>query len=269
MCYNSTASLITFTISFVCFCYLLNRGLKTKNKNDIFLSFVTILIGLMQLIEFFLWRNQNCSYINHYLSLLIILVLFLQGTIINCLYIKLYPNNPFFSKNFVYFIIFIYTIVLVYSLYILNTYKLCSKPSSKSCRLIWDSYAKLNCPKNRWLYILINSFYYFMFLIIIINSIYSKNTLLTKYPLRYSFLFITFIIAIVYVIFTSYFYKEIYIFIQNRNYTNFFTKILLLSSNDVYGSVWCFLAVFIGIIGILKIYSKVHLLLSLRELFIF
>jgi hypothetical protein len=92
-----------------------------------------------------------------------------------------------------------------------------------------------------------------MFLIIFINSIYSKNTLLTRYPLRYSFLFITFIIAKIYVFVTSKFYEEIYIFIQNGNFSNLFKKILLLSSNDAFGSVWCFLCVFVGIIGILKI----------------
>lgn len=253
MCFDAKTSLITFTISLACFCYLLNRGLKTKNKNDIFLSIVTILIGLMQLIEFFLWSNQTCNNINHYFSLLVILVLFLQGTVTNLFYLKLYPNDSFFSKNFVKSIIFIYSIFIIYVLYYLNTYNLCSKPSSKSCRLIWDSFVKLNYPKNSFLYILFLCFYFFMFLILLINSIYSKNTLFTRYPLRYSFLFITFIISTIYVLFTSYFYEEIYIFIRNGNFSNLFKKIVLLSSNDVFGSVWCFLCVFVGIIGILKI----------------
>lgn len=253
MCFDSTTSLITFSISFVCFCYLLNRGLKTKNKNDIFLSILTILIGLMQFTEIFLWSDQNCNYINHYFSLLILIVLFLQGTVTNLLYFKLYPNNPFFSKNFVYFIIFIYSITIIYILYTLNTYNLCSKPSSKSCRLIWDSFVKLNYPENSFLFILFLFFYIFMFLIIFINSIYSKNNLLTRYPLRYRFLIITYIISLIYVLITSFFYKEIYIFLQNGNFSSFFKKILLLTSNDVFSSVWCFLCIFVGIIGILKI----------------
>jgi hypothetical protein len=253
MCFNAKTSLITFTISLICFFYLLNRGLKTKNKNDIFLSIVTILIGVMQLIEFFLWSNQSCNNINHYFSLLTIIVLFLQGIITNLFYLKLYPNDYFFSKNFVKTIIFMYIIFLIYILYHLNNYNLCSKPSSNSCRLIWDSFVKLNYPENKFLYILFVCFYAFMFLIIFINSIYSKNTLLTRYPLRYSFLFITFIIAKIYVFVTSKFYEEIYIFIQNGNFSNLFKKILLLSSNDAFGSVWCFLCVFVGIIGILKI----------------
>jgi hypothetical protein len=253
MCFDAKTSLITFTISAVCFLYLLNRGLKTKNKNDIFVSIITISIGLMQLIEFFLWSNQECNIINHIFSLLIIVVLFLQGTVANLLYLKLYPTYSFLSKNFIKTIIFIYFVFVIYILYYLNTYNLCSKPSSNSCRLVWDSFVKLNYSKNGFLLILFLFFYFLMFLFIFINSIYSKNTLLTKYPFRYSFLFITFIIASIYVLITSYFYEEISIFMQNGNFSNLFKKILLLSSNDVFGSVWCFLCVFIGIIGILKI----------------
>ena len=253
MCFDAKTSLITFTISAVYFLYLLNRGLKTKNKNDIFVSIITISIGLMQLIEFFLWSNQECNIINHIFSLLIIVVLFLQGTVANLLYLKLYPTYSFLSKNFIKTIIFIYFVFVIYILYYLNTYNLCSKPSSNSCRLVWDSFVKLNYSKNGFLLILFLFFYFLMFLFIFINSIYSKNTLLTKYPFRYSFLFITFIIASIYVLITSYFYEEISIFMQNGNFSNLFKKILLLSSNDVFGSVWCFLCVFIGIIGILKI----------------
>ena len=252
MCFNSETSLLTFSISAVCFLYLFNRGIQTKNKNDVFLSILTILIGLMQIIEFFLWKNQDCNIINHYFSLLIIFLLFLQGTIINLVYLKLYPGDSFFSTNFVKTTIFIYSIFIIYVLYYLNTFSLCSKPSSNSCRLVWDPFIKLN-EKNNLLYIILCIFYFFMFLIIFVNSIYSKNTLFTKYPFRYSFLAITFIIALNYTVLTSHFYKEIYIFLQNGNFYNLFKKYFLLSSSDIFGSVWCFLSVFVGIIGILKI----------------
>ena len=255
MCFDAKTSLITFTISFVCFCYLLIRGIKTENKNDIFLSILTILIGLMQLIEFFLWRNQNCNNNNnHYFSLLIIVLLFLQGTIANQVYLKLYPNDdPFFSKNDVNSVIFIYAILTCYLLYYLNTFKLCSKPSATSCRLIWDSFVKLRESKNSILYILFICFYFLMFLFIILNSKYSKNTLLTRYPLRYSFLAIMFVIASIYVVATSYFYKELYFLMKNGHLPEVFKKLFLLTGSDAFGSVWCFLCVFIGIIGILKL----------------
>ena len=38
MCFNSETSLLTFSVSVVCFLYLFNRGIQTKNKNDVFLS---------------------------------------------------------------------------------------------------------------------------------------------------------------------------------------------------------------------------------------
>ena len=78
MCYNQTTSMVTFSISVICFTYLLYYGLKTDNNYDIFAAIVTILIGFMQLIEFFLWRSQDCSKTNHFLSLLIIVLLYSQ-----------------------------------------------------------------------------------------------------------------------------------------------------------------------------------------------
>jgi hypothetical protein len=52
---------------------------------------------------------------------------------------------------------------------------------------------------------------------------------------------------------TSYYRKEIYTSIKNNNFPDFVNNILLIGSSDIFGSVWCFLAVFIGIVGILKI----------------
>ena len=74
MCYSETTSAITFTISFICFIYLITR----KNSFDIYSGWLTIFIGLMQLVEFFLWRNQECNEINRMFSLCIIIVLYLQ-----------------------------------------------------------------------------------------------------------------------------------------------------------------------------------------------
>ena len=248
MCFDSKTSFLTFSISAVCFSYLLFRGLKTNNRNDLFLSVTTILIGLMQLIEFFLWRNQTCNDMNHYFSLFIIVILFLQGTITNILYLKLYPTKtPFFSNNFVMFTIILYSILVIYILNYLNKYQLCSKPTANSCRLVWNSFVKLN--NNNFLFASFLFFYFFMFCIMITNSLLS-NDLFTKYPLRYSFLIITFILAGIYVVLTSNFFEELSRF---KNLKDFFSKLLFLTSNDVFGSVWCFLCVFIGIIGILKI----------------
>jgi hypothetical protein len=101
MCFNANTSLVTFTISLVCFAYILKRGLKTNNKNDIFLSILTILVGWMQLLEYFLWSNQSCNSINHYFSLWMIVLFYLQGAVTSLFYFKLYPGKSFFSEKFV------------------------------------------------------------------------------------------------------------------------------------------------------------------------
>lgn len=253
MCFNANTSLVTFTISLVCFFYILNRGLKTNNKNDIFLSILTILIGCMQLVEYFIWSNQYCNNINHYFSLLMIVIFYLQVAVPSLVYFKLYPGKSFFSENFVKSILLFYLMFIIYTLYRINKYKLCSKPSPSSCRLIWDLFVKMNYPQNRLLLVIFFVLYSFIPFIIVVNSIYSKNTLFTKYPFRYSFLSLTFWLSIIYVLLTSYYRKEIYTSIKNNNFPDFVNNILLIGSSDIFGSVWCFLAVFIGIVGILKI----------------
>ena len=65
MCFNATTSLITFTISLMSSIYLLYNGIYKNNKNDILFGILVILIGLMQLIEYFLWNNQKCNKKNH------------------------------------------------------------------------------------------------------------------------------------------------------------------------------------------------------------
>jgi hypothetical protein len=245
MCFNATTSLVTFSISLFCFVYLLYFGLKKKDKNEIFVAVLTIVIGLMQLIEFFLWRNQTCNRINHYLSLLVILLLFLQVVVMNILYIVLYPGKKvFFSDNFVILYLLVYFIFIIYVLNYLNKQYLCSRPTGHNCRLVWDGMAKMN--NNFTMVVLFSLFYFSGMFIILLNSLWS-NDLITRYPLRYNFLFVTILIAF------------IYIFIKNnlgKKNTSIFKnirKLFTITSEDAFGSVWCFLCVFIGIVGILKL----------------
>ena len=59
MCFNATTSAITFSIAIISSIYLYYRGYKINDKSAKFYSFLGILIGLMQLIEYFLWENQT------------------------------------------------------------------------------------------------------------------------------------------------------------------------------------------------------------------
>jgi hypothetical protein len=251
MCFNSGTSLLSFSISFICFAYLLYCGIKNKNKNDIFLSVLIILIGLMQVIELFLWRNQKCNSINHYLSLSIIVLLYSQVTIISILYLILYPGKkPVFSDNFVIITIILFTILTGYTLNFLNKKQLCSKPKEYSCRLVWDVFVKLN--DNYFLFMTFLFFYFSFLLIITMNSLYS-NDLLTKYPLRYLLIPVTWCIAYIYVLFTSNLFKEFIDFLKHKSPLELYKRILLVSSANAFGTAWCFLSIFIGIIGILRI----------------
>lgn len=241
MCFNATTSLITFSISVICFIYLLYYGLKTKNKNDIFLSILTILIGFMQLIEYLLWKDQSCDKntntngLNHYASLFIIVVLYLQVVVMNILYFYLFPGRKTIDINIVIFCIALFSLFTMYLLSYLNKQQLCSMPAKKSCRLAWAPFTFLN-THNR-LFISIFLFFYFLLILFIYVNSYNTN-FLTEYPLRYRFLFITFIFAAIYTI-----VKETS---KKMNIFNFYNY------SDVFSSIWCFMAVFIGIIGVLR-----------------
>jgi hypothetical protein len=234
MCFNATTSLITFSISVVCSCLLLYTGITQKNKNDLVFSVIVFLIGLMQLIEFFLWKNQKCNKMNHIFSLLIIVLLFLQGCITSIIYYSLYPTNRIFSKSFIFYFLLFYTIFTVYLLYYLNQTKLCSKPSKISCRLTWAPFVYL---KNNMLLFYIFSLAYLILSTIIFIEMYFNSE--KKYLIRLSFLPLTYILS--------------YLFIIINELNNNFNPFYFINYTDTFGSLWCFIAVFLGIVSILHI----------------
>jgi len=221
MCFNSTTSLITFIISITFSTLLLSLGIIKNQKTKILNSVVGYLIGLMQLIEYFLWKNQKCSnLVNHYFTLLIPFILFLQPVVTSLFYLFLF--KPIINLYIVILLIILicYTIYEIYLLNYLNkNYILCSVPSKKNCRLIWDTdiVFQYTTLKNKLLGKLFYLFYYGIIFLLFFIDIKKKNT--KHYGLI--FLIITWIIA--------YFY-------------NFITK--GKSKSYVFGSVWCFLAVF-------------------------
>ena len=234
MCFNSTTSLVTFSISIICFLYLLYNGIQNKNNYDIYAGVLTLLIGLMQLIEYFLWKNQNCSYTNHISSLFIIVVLFLQVVVGSILFIYLFNGSSALLNNIVLYVCIIYTFFTVYLLSWLNEKKLCSKPTKNSCRLAWAPYeALISNVYGRLLFIVHLMFYFFLgfFSLGYFEMFYGKIFEgFIEYPIRYTIIPFTFIIA------------TIYLFITNgKNFV------------DVFGSFWCFLSIIFGVISCLHI----------------
>ena len=231
MCFNQKTSLLTFSISLVCFIYLIFNGIVKKNKYDLFAGLLTILIGSMQLIEYYLWGSQNCSSANHFYSLLIMVVLFLQVVLGSLLFMYLFSDKS--QKLCNYFIlgsISIYTVFTLYLLNWLNQRKLCSKPEGGSCRLVWAPFqTMINDSFGRILFLIYFSYYFLLgsyafggFHFLTKMNFDGHN----KYPIRYSLLTFTFLIAVLYAFITN-----------GKNLV------------DIFGSTWCFLAVAFGVVS--------------------
>lgn len=118
------------------------------------------------------------------------------------------------------------TAFTAYLLYVLYPAKLCSMPKG-SCRLAWAAYTYLSRERPALLctHILFYFIPFFMFFI---------ETLVLRYKVRYACLPVTFALAITFGI-----------------YKGFLTS--PLSYVDVFGSLWCFLSVGLGIISVLHI----------------
>jgi len=232
MCYNSTTSLITFSISLFCSLSLVYYGFKYKNNYDIFAGIITILIGNMQLVEYFLWNNQNCGNNNHFWSLLIIVTLFLQVTIGSISYLWLFSSK---EKNIILLLCFLFGTFTAYQLNWLNQYELCSKPSETSCRLVWSPYSLMAHNNYGQILLCIHLFFYFLlgsFSFGFFDNTEKKKTF-QMYPVRYSILPFTFAIAILYSL------------VKEGNH--------IVDSADIFGSTWCFMAVAFGVVSLLHI----------------
>jgi hypothetical protein len=241
MCYNQTTSLVAFSISVICFVYLLYYGFTNNNKYDIFAGVVIILIGSMQLIEYFLWRSQDCSITNHNLSLAIIVLLYAQCVIGPLVAMNLFSTiKGNYLSYFIIFMCIIFTVITYYTLKWLNKQKLCSRPSHNSCRLVWAPYDVFQKSfKGLFYFSAFSSFYcllfYYTFLIQFVNisknfTQISINNVIYKYPIRYLFLPVSYIFALIYAL-----------YYEGKNYL------------DILGSFWCFSAVAFGIISCLHI----------------
>jgi hypothetical protein len=233
MCFNQTTSLAAFSISVVCCIYLICYGITHNNNYDILAGIITILIGLMQLIEYFLWKYQDCSIMNHYFSLMIVVVLYLQGVIgsISFMYLLINKTEKWLSK-WILTIIVMYTLFIIYLLSWLNERKLCSK--SENCRLEWSPFQ-----------IMYNDFFgrillmWFLFFYIILGNYFVNGMNIftnknfegyKKYPIRYSIFTSTIIIGLIYSIITN-----------GKDFV------------DIFGTSWCFLTVAFGIVSCLHI----------------
>ena len=233
MCFNAPTSIITFAISLSSCVYLYN--IEKKNKTNKFCAIVIILIGLMQLLEFFLWKNQSCNLKNHIFSLLILVIITLQPIVIINYYNYLFKPTLFNTPSVIGYSI-LYTVLSIYILNKLNKFKLCSRPTQKSCRLNWDVFNKLGTKCQTFIKLLYIFFYFIPLWLVALDAFKNNNLEISKYPIRYAFLPVTFLVTLIFVCIK-----------KNINPINFFQY------SDIWGTMWCFMAVFLGIVAILKI----------------
>jgi len=224
MCVDATTSLLAFSVSVVC-SYLLWNG----PKNDKFFGIGVFMIGLIQLNEFFLWKNQTCSLVNHLFSLSIIVILYLQCVVMLTVFYTFYPVRiipPYVTNTY----ILLCTTFTTYLLYVLSKTRLCSIPKG-SCRLAWAPHTYL-IQHHHYLALIHTLFYFIPYFMFFIESFHSNDAI--RYKVRYAFVPFTFMVAIGFGV-----------------YNGFLT--FPLSYADIFGSIWCFLSVGLGIIGVLHI----------------
>jgi hypothetical protein len=226
MCFNSFASIIAFSIGFMCSSYLFI-------KKYFFYSIFCFTIIFIQLIEYFAHKSltNNNKKLNIISAKSVGILIFLQPIIYSFLLIYIPPNNITFlnpcRKNIFYLLLIPFIILsIIYYNYANknNLFKieyLHNECSNKNiCRLNWTF---LNFKHN--IPIILVFFYLFFF----INFYFKyKNTHLKLIQIT------TYINSLIPLLF---FISFLYLIFKDR-----ITKLNTLLSS--FGSIWCFLAVF-------------------------
>jgi hypothetical protein len=134
MCYNKEISLITYIIGTSLSLYLFLIGDKyDKNIALLFFTFIQ-----MQLVEFFMWTNQNCNIYNKLATIFGHIILCLQPLLI--LVGSYIYNTTIINKNIILFLIIInlFSILSVIYKYIKNNKKFICSKSYNNDGLKWD-----------------------------------------------------------------------------------------------------------------------------------
>lgn len=134
MCYNQTISLLTFAVMAISTIYIIYRNYP----NDRWVAIVFISAGLMQLLEYFMWKDQSCGITNHVATILAFIVLLIQP--IAVLIGAYYFGDLIFDRKKLAPIIWIYGIIIgifaINWINFTNKNRLCSHPNGR--HLDWD-----------------------------------------------------------------------------------------------------------------------------------
>jgi hypothetical protein len=142
MCYNQTTSFLTFTIMAISTIYLIYRNYP----NDRWVAIVFISAGLMQLLEYFMWKDQSCGLMNHLATIGALLLLLIQPIAI--LFGAYYFGDLVIDRRKLAPIIWIYGIIIgIFGINWINyasKKRLCSRPNGR--HLDWDFSKWINSP---------------------------------------------------------------------------------------------------------------------------
>ena len=134
MCYSAESSLNAFIIGSASSLFLLN----SKNNIDKHIGFFFITVNLMQLLEYFIWKDQKCGKINQFASRLITVVLSFQvfsimfgGYLFNTFNLD---KQTLLILSMLIFIYMIYVIIYNFN----NNLTWCTK-KNKEGHLVWPN----------------------------------------------------------------------------------------------------------------------------------
>ena len=160
MCYNKTVSLLAYASGLLFTSLLFVYGDKYDKHFSIF-AFIYI---QMQLVEFFMWYDEECGNINNYASRFALLILILQP--IAVLYGAILFKTTIIPNYIIYSILITYLIIITFNLLLIENKerKLCSKKPNNSDHLKWDIF---NLDDNLVIY--------YLYFIALFTFIFFKN----------------------------------------------------------------------------------------------
>ncbi len=200
MCFSPFASLSTFIIGIIGTLLCLTLGTATDKLIGLFFGFVSS----MQLIEYILWKNQECNTINKLFSIMGMILNHLQPIVLAILILVLNKSLSSSKKQSIIIVTIIYSIIIIpYSIQFVYDDDMCTLKNEYN-HLDWD-----------WNGMKYKEIVYLLFLFTVIFLFYIGT------PDKNSGLIISIIILISYII--SYFiYKD----------------------KKVIGAMWCLFASF-------------------------
>ena len=145
MCINEKVSLGTFTICSLASLYLLKRN----NKNDRWIGISFFYLGLMQLLEYLMWKDQECKGLNQMATDLGFIHSILQPVL--SLLIAYYFTGGKLPL-YVYVILILYLTISLPEIIKAKSKNQCSKPCTGSVDgLTWE-YTKMEKGKGRYIW---------------------------------------------------------------------------------------------------------------------